>query len=375
MSNNHAICSPSGAPGWMRCAGWEGGSGSSKYSRLGTAAHELAAKCLLAKEDAAIHLHTEIEVEGELFVVDLDMIDAVQVYLDLVRDLGGDLHVEVKLPISLITGETDAEGTSDAVALFPKEICCVDYKHGQGESVYAEENEQLQMYALAALEEFGFVNDFETARLIIVQPRINNISEWSLPIPKLLEFGKKATLAAKNKLSGSTDLNPGERQCGWCAKKATCSALASFVSKNTESQFDIITDDVTPETLNLVELWIKGKRSDIEKRLLSGEKVPHWKLVRGKQGHRKWTDEESVEEILIQDCGLATADIYDMSLQSPTAIEKLLKNDEENWSALEKLITRTEGKLSVAPINDKRKEVTTLDAQAGFENLDNEEGE
>ena len=75
------------------------------------------------------------------FVVDADMARHVQTYVDYVRDLvkntGGTLLVEQRLPIGDITGEDDAHGTSDAVILTDTEVIVVDLKFGRGERVDA----------------------------------------------------------------------------------------------------------------------------------------------------------------------------------------------------------------------------------------------
>lgn len=47
-------------------------------------------------------------------------------------------------------------------------------------------------------------------------------------------------------------------------------------------------------------------------------------------------------------------EMYERKLISPTAAEKVLKQNPAKWDKLQKLITRNPGKPSVAPAADKR---------------------
>jgi hypothetical protein len=59
---------------------------SGKDALLGTAAHLLAEGCLARDMPAEAMLGETLTVEGHDFVVDQEMVDAVQVYLDAVRE-------------------------------------------------------------------------------------------------------------------------------------------------------------------------------------------------------------------------------------------------------------------------------------------------
>lgn len=177
--NAHAkLRPPSGAEGWMGCAGWQPNGGSSIYSVEGSCAHWVASECLIHGKDAldyAGHIHAEDNIKVE---VDDEMCAHVQNYINFVRDLAhntqGILMVEQRLPIEQITHEADAHGTSDAVILAGTELIVVDLKYGKGLAVDARDNKQLQIYALAALDQFGLAEDFQTVRIVIHQPRIGS---------------------------------------------------------------------------------------------------------------------------------------------------------------------------------------------------------
>ncbi|MRT32374.1 DUF2800 domain-containing protein, partial [Xylella fastidiosa subsp. multiplex] len=56
--------------------------------------------------------------------------------------------------------------------------------------------------------------------------------------------------------------------------------------------------------------------------LLSGQPVPGYKVVQGRQGARRWADMTAAEAMLKQ-LRLKFKDMYDVSLISPTTAEKL----------------------------------------------------
>lgn len=387
----HAKLSPSGAHRWMRCPGSvvleaPYPDSSSSYAREGTAAHELAALVLESPPATAqdyVGKRIEFEDDGETiqWPISQDMADHVDDYVKLVRERaeGKTLFVECKLPIGHITGERGATGTSDVVIIdhANKTIEVIDLKFGMGVRVSAEDNEQTQMYALGALEEYGILGDFENISMLIHQPRLNHVSEWAIPVEQLLDFGDEARAAAMNcgnaeAYGADAYLFPSEKQCRFCKAKATCPALRAEVSEivggssaATIDEFDAF----TPETVDMqtgdnylpiamakvgmVEDWCKAVRAEVERRLLAGQAVDGYKLVEGKRGHRKWVGDGEVET-LFKSFRLRQDEMYDFSLISPTKAEKLFKQNPKRWAKVQDLITQNTGKPSVAPATDKR---------------------
>src|SRR5690242_1931335 len=58
---------------------------SSRYAAEGTCAHSLADVCLSTTMDADVYLGAKRTADGHDFVVDDEMVDGVQLYLDTVR--------------------------------------------------------------------------------------------------------------------------------------------------------------------------------------------------------------------------------------------------------------------------------------------------
>ena len=403
----HAMLSPSSAARWIPCPGSVALSKdikgtSSSFADEGTAAHELGAKCLLEGGSTRDCIGLVIPVNGTDYVVDADMADHVGGYVkrvrDLVESLGGELLVEQRLDISGITGEEDAGGTSDAVILLDDEIIIVDLKYGQGVQVDAEDNPQLGIYALAAIEKYDILGTVERVRMIIDQPRKHHYSEAVMTVAELQAFNAKVQEASMRcdaalrfydnyKELHDKYLNPGEKQCKFCPAKATCPKLRDAVTTEVWGTTAATADDfdnlgAIPDTLTaaveqvegglggdvdawlgaamskvgLVEDWCKAIRAEVERRLLAGVDVPGHKLVEGRRGARAWSNAEEVESTL-KAMRLKVEQMYDLKLISPTTAEKLAKSGAigpRQWPKLQDMITQSNGKPSVAPASDKR---------------------
>lgn len=368
----HAELSPSTAARWMRCQGSivlskDIPDTSSAFAAEGSVAHEIGYLCLRDGGEAADHVGKTLTHDGFTFTVTEEMAEYVQVYVDYVRRLAGHQLYEQKLPIMHITGEQDAHGTADAVVIADEVMHIVDLKFGMGVRVSAEQNEQLQIYALAALLFYDMVADFNKVVLHIVQPRLDHIDSWEISVDDLKEFGFDVRVASQWVEEAKVELQEkhfvvGEKQCKFCPAKGTCRALADHVLSTLADDFIDMTQPITHlnqdrtldneslghlmSALPLVEEFVKAIRARVETELFAGKEVPGFKLVQGRAGIRKWGNEDAAVELL--------GDMaWEQSLISPTSAEKLLKKS-DLWEALQPHITRSEGKPSVAPASDKR---------------------
>jgi len=409
----HAKYSPSGASRWIACPGsvnLEEGfpDSSSEFADEGSAAHFLASTALTDGKNAKDYLYKKIAVYNDreefiglqdkpegarVFVVNPEMIENVQVYLDLVRSMPGDLYVEQKYLISHLTGEADAKGTADAVVIRDGKITIVDLKYGRGVKVEAEGNYQLGMYAAAAIEHWSFCEEFHSVELVICQPRINHVDHWETDLEWIEMLTRNVDLAVRRSQEANPEFVPGDKQCKFCKAKASCPALTNHVLRTITDDFVDLEQDIKPQiaaakdrtvdnvllgnlmaSLDLIEDWCKAIRGRTEAELFAGKEVPGYKLVEGRRGSRKWNDVDGVEA-LMKSMRIKTDVMYDKTLISPTTAEKLAKSGEigpRQWPQLQSLISQSEGKPSVAPISDKRRAISNT-AEDDFDAMTDDE--
>lgn len=384
--SGHADLAPSAAHRWIRCPGSVpmskgiGDTGSS-YAAEGTWAHKLAEVRLSGRETLTEgEIADLVGLTGETYDT-AAMTEPVRYYVDYVKSLGGDLFTEQRLSLTEITGEEGARGTADAVILRGSELVIADLKFGQGVKVDAVENPQLTIYAGAAVRTFAPMMDEELAqiRLVIIQPRLDHVSEWTLTPAELearLDTISKAAAEARREMAAEDTaqwhLCPGLPQCRFCPARGRCRELARFALtaaglpelKGTVPKLDTNMIGETLGKLDLIQSWIDGMRQVAEEELLKGHKIPGWKLVAGRAGPRKWGDKAAADRVLSEK-GVPDSLRFVRELISPTQAEKLAKEGkitEEQWQAVQGEITRSEPKPAVVPESDPREPWTPLTA-------------
>lgn len=399
----HAKFSPSSCHRWSRCPAsmvMEDGlpDSTSTFAEEGTAAHTLAENILRMRLNPGDRTHglNAIDYLGAYPLlkpdspqVDHDMVDNVQTYVDTIWQLaqGRELLIEQKVDFSSVIDVPNSFGTADAIIISDDELQIHDLKYGKGIKVDAYENEQLMLYALGALEEYDLLYDFKKVVLFIHQPRLNHISEWEVTLEHLRGFGNQAREAAQKAqglmITSPTDgdFNPGEKQCRWCkAAGGLCRAQRDYVYGQIADDFDDHTIEINQpaklddaqlvsvyRNLKLITNFCKAVESRVFSELHSGHPLPGLKLVQGKNGARKWRDEEEAEKTF-KSFKLKQDEIFTKKLISPPQAEKLLKNS-RRWPKVESLITQTEGKPVIAEESDPRPAITLLD---DFEVVENE---
>ena len=409
----HAKLSPSSAHRWLNCPASvivsQGLPDSrSAYAAEGTAAHFLASECLTQDVTASyFEKYIAVEDNGDCYFTTLavgagnlpyfnaegEMAEHVQKYLDyvqkIVQDTKGTLFVEQSLSLEHITGEPGAKGTSDSVILTDNEIIIVDFKYGMGVKVDAENNQQLMLYALAALAEYDFYAEFQQARLVIHQPRLGHVSEWTISIDELNAFGDQVKRAAKyismldaDSLDIDADYCPSEDTCKFCKAIATCPAAQKEVFEAIANDFDDLSDDSGDELendrlaecygkLDFIKTWCKAIEQLTYDKLAKGENIDGFKLVEGRAGSRKWAD-ESEAEALMKSMRIKVDLMYDKKIISPTSAEKLAKTDKigsTQWGKLQDLIIKPQGNPTIAKADDKRPAINLTATADEFEDL------
>ena len=406
----------------------------SLYAQEGTAAHNLSEMVLTGEIKHANEMLGELISweEGDEAVtwkVDEDMVSFVTSYCEniygrieefklLPNVASVTLEVEQKIDLSSVIGVPDQKGTADIVIVVEFEdgttlLSIEDLKYGRGVIVNAEENEQLMTYAAGVVEDYEMAG-YDVARVIVAihQIRKGHASEQEYT-PKEIR-GHVLNLQAQVKVAEhqrtrlkegekpeNLVLKAGEKQCKFCKAKSFCPAARDAVALNvyrstpaTISEFENLEGEQPVETLNkegdqalispedwlaaclskvdFIEDWCKAIRAAVHARLLDGEEVPGYKLVKGRMGDRAWSDAEEAEELL-KSMRLKQADRYSMKIVSPTQIEKLLKESPRRWNRAQELITRSEGKPAVAPSTDKRPALIVRPVSDDFGDLEKDD--
>lgn len=361
----HAKLSASGSARWLNCTGSvkaeEPFKNKSSFAAMeGTCAHELADIVLTTRVNSQDFLGKTLE-DAPTIKVDQEMIDHVDGYVEYAKALGGEQFYEVRLDFSHLV--PDGFGTSDAIAINGDTLHVLDLKYGRG-IVEAEKNSQAMLYALGAVEEYGFLFDIKNIVLHIYQPRVHNFSSWELTIEELLTFGEYVKKQAKEAMSDNAPRTPSEKACQWCRAKATCPALQKHTVTVLGGDFDDL-DGITPvnnltdEQLTfaltnkkLIESWLAAVQEHVSEKLTSGHKVKGFKLVSGRST-RKWANSDQAQEELI---AILKDEAFEKKLITPAKAEKALGAKRKH--EMEHLITKAPGKPTLAPENDKRKELT-----------------
>jgi hypothetical protein len=392
---------------------------SSKAADEGTAAHFMASECLIEGVNANTHLGHTINVCVESatgndvclwnsmnykdydhrtsFVVDAEMVQYVQSYLDLCRGHAeeGDAFVEVALGISHLTGEEGAKGTVDFHVVKEHELVIIDLKYGHT-PVQAVNNRQLLIYALAAYNEYSLVQDFRTVRMVISQPRVfDEPSEHVIPVSELIMFAAEVETAARRALSVQkrdgkvfkVQLNPGEKQCKYCKAKLNCDAYGQETNALVVAEFEMVGEELaaatpatltgvvdglvlsyTPEYLNamankvaLVKQWCKAVEEARDHYLLENDgQLEDWKVVQGNEGPRSWVNDMAAEAEMKR-MKIREEHMYAKKVITAPQAEKLFKAKilgAKQWPKLQELIIRKPGGKTVVPVTDKRPALT-----------------
>lgn len=353
-SRAHALLSASSADRWIHCppsavAAEAYSNEGTAFTREGTLAHEVAE--IYANGGTATPSDT---ITGE-------MIECAEGYRDYCLELikSDDALVMTEQRVDFSPWVPGGFGTADRIIIQDDTMDVIDYKYGKGVAVDATNNAQMMCYGLGALNDFGFAYEVETIRLHIYQPRINNISVFEISTEALLEWGESIKPVAEQAAKGKGKYAAGS-WCKFCPHAGRCRTLTKVCSTyvNTHglrAKLPILAPHEVAEVLAmepLVDTWLKRVKDQALATMLSGEEIPGYKVVEGKPGNRKWTNELTVLEAL-EAAEYSKEDVTETKLFSPAAMDKAL-GKKKATELLGALITREPGKPTIALSSDKR---------------------
>jgi hypothetical protein len=378
-ARNHAILSPSSAERWLHCTRaprfeLDFADKETPAAAEGTAAHALAEhklkKALKMRSRRPISSFDSDEMEG--FTDDYR--DYILEQWEKEKQTCPDAKVYVETKLDLTRYVPGSFGTSDCIIVSDSRLHVIDFKYGQGIVVKAEENPQMKLYALGALDLYEHLYDFEEVSMTIFQPRRENISTWTESVKELKKWAIDV-LKPKAKLAneGNGDFCCGD-WCLFCKAAVKCRARAEANLSLARKEFALppkLTDEEIEELLPLLPRLTKWA-NDISSyasnmAIHHGKKWKNWKLVHGRS-NRKYKDESAVIKAA-EKAGFH--DIYIRKLISITEMEKLMgKKTFQN--VLGSLVVKPPGKLTLVPSTDKRPEVNIENAKEEFKTLEEE---
>lgn len=302
----------------------------------------------------------------------------------------------------------ECSGTLDVMVADPHRgrVWIIDYKHGAGEFVSAEENAQLMFYAWSALQgKFGWWNQdlgfawIKDITLVIIQPNswqdAEPIREYKTTPLGLFDFARAVERAIEQAERLHAPLLPGDH-CKFCPAAPVCTArereaLAVMTGDEPGTIREWQPAELPkPQDLDAARLgqvvvkapairaWLKSVEDYAEARAVAGDlDVPGCKVVEA-PARRKWcASQDEIANQLVDDLLRYEGDdidiremVYPRQLIGITAAEKLvveaatrgIEGTAEKRAAIAKAkgafsaltVKESSGALSLVPLSDPR---------------------
>ena len=331
-SRDHALLSASSSHRWLKCPssaiaaeGYR--NEGTEFTREGTLAHEVAEAVARAR------LAGQLVLDNWGDGIDKEMLDCAEGYADYIQEqIRGDGHLTLlEQKVDFHEWVPHGFGTADCIIIQGDVMDVIDYKYGKGVAVSAEDNPQMKLYGLGALYDYGFLADVQTVHLHIYQPRINNVSVFTLSADKLLDWGDAVVKPAAERAARGGDgrYNAGD-WCKFCPHAGRCRELTRLCTETIKSHgLDVEVPVLAPfevaEILALepvINLWLKRVKDQALSSMLAGESVPGYKVVAGR-GSRGWADDLEVAGLL-EAAGYIQEEITETKLLSVAQMEKAI---------------------------------------------------
>lgn len=373
MPDQHARISPSAAERWLSCpASIRMGElvgkveSSSPYAEEGTAAHALGEMLAHGTVKTKAHGHTinaatrrwraKYRIDDE---TEAEMQLHIKGYLEfIVERMKVYPNTELLLEQRMDTGVPNCWGTSDAVLVSPRHVEIIDLKYGQGIRVDAEENPQVMLYGVGALDMFGDVlGETEIVTMTIYQPRLQHTSSYSLTPTELRAWRDNvAAPRARLALTDDAPFGPSAEACRWCPASGQCKAqLAKVAETEFGTDPDLLDEDELAAELGktkLIRQWLEAlEAAALERAFGQGKIIPGYKVI-ASGGRRVISNQEAavamLEQVARERSQPGLMKLIKHQLAGIGELEKALGKDDFN-AIVGPFVIKTEGRPSLVP--------------------------
>lgn len=383
---DHALLSASGAHRWLACPPSakleeQFPDTTSDAAREGTLAHELAElkvrNYFYTTDFGKRKLNAAVKKLQKEDLWQDEMMGYTDQYLDYIRVVAMADRIqgtaEIEKRVDFGRWAPGGFGTADCLLLKGNQLHVIDFKYGKGVPVSAEENPQMMLYALGARDMYGILYHFDEFHLHIIQPRIDNVSEWTCTEEELLEFGSYVKERSALAIDGAGEFCPGENQCRFCRARSRCAARAEHnvklaFSPDLGKKPPLISNGQMGEYLRLgagVAKWLSELKDCALAECLAGNEVPGWKAVEGRST-REWTDMDAAFEVL-EKSGVAPEEmLWERKPLTLAQVEKMVgKRDFQD--AVGSYVAVRRGKPALVQEADSREAITNkITAEEAF---------
>ena len=378
----HALLGASSAHRWLACT---------RSARLEEQAPDTTSPA--AEEGTLAHALAEAKVRSYYYPADLskrklsglvkkmkadplwqdEMDGYTDEYLDYIKEAALAFnqapYVMLEKKVDYSTYAPEGFGTADCILIGGGTLHIIDFKYGKSPKgmVSAVDNPQLSLYALGAYVALRILYPIKDIKMSIVQPRLDNISEWGRSLDDLLDWAGYVKERAALAWDGKGEFAPGEDTCHYCRIRAQCRAWSDY---NVKQAFDIgelpplITPAEAGERLTALEGLVQYQK-DLQawalSECLAGNTVPGWKAVEGRSV-REWTDMEAAFKTLKEN-DIDEAMLYEKKPLTLAQVEKVV-GKKEFAEIAGGYVMKPPGKPTLVKETDKREAITNKETAA-----------
>jgi len=319
---------------------------SGEAAKIGTAIHALSETCWQLDQDPMDFIGKTIEgivmtrENAEFALAHIRTVAALEKEL-------GTIKVE-QLGVAFSNDLVRVAGTADVIAYNEDKsiLEIADLKTGRG--WVDADSPQMKIYALGVLKKYLSAS-FETIRLTIVQPTTGENRTHVMTADELHDWADNVLMPAVNAaIKDTTEPTPSKDACQYCPAKMICPAQTKALAEvPVTADVTTLTPDQVSDLLDkaeMVEDFIAALRKHATKTLTEGGVLRGWQMA-PKRPTRQWTKEADAVKVLLA-AGVPETQIYETSIITPAAAEKLLGKDRKQ--VLDSVTTKVSSGLTLS---------------------------